>query len=113
MIGLFNISQNGEIKLTRGDSAKIKIDVIYEDGKKYIPSQGDVLTLTVKKKTTDKNSLISKKADTTGTIEIKPKDTEGFNFGVYKYDVEITTEKGDVYTIITPTNFHICEEVTY
>lgn len=110
---MFNISQNGEIKLTRGDSAEIKIDVAYENGERYILNQGDTLALTVKKKTTDKNSLISKSADITGVVKIEPKDTEGFNFGVYKYDVELTTEKGDVYTVIPPTDFHICEEVTY
>lgn len=110
---MFNISQNGEIKLTRGDSAEIKVDVCYESGEKYVVKEGEKLTLTVKKKTTDKNSLISKNADTTGTIKIEPKDTEGFNFGVYKYDVELKTKVGDVYTIITPTDFQICDEVTY
>lgn len=110
---MFNISQNGEIKLTRGDSAEIEISVCYENGEKYIVGEGDKLTFTVKKKTTDKNSLISKKANITGTVKIEPKDTEGFNYGVYKYDVELTTEKGDVYTVIEPTDFHVCEEVTY
>lgn len=110
---MFDISKNGEIKLTRGDSAEIKIDVCYENGEKYVVKESDKLTFTVKKKTTDKNSLINKNADITGTVKIEPKDTEGFNFGVYKYDVELKTEKGDVYTIITPTDFQICEEVTY
>lgn len=110
---MFDISKNGEIKLTRGDSAEIKIDVCYENGEKYVVKEGDKLTLTVKKKTTDKNSLISKSADITGTVKIEPKDTEGFNFGVYKYDVELETKEGDKYTIITPTDFQICEEVTY
>lgn len=110
---MFNISLNGEIRLTRGDSAEFEINVVYENGERYILNQGDKLTFTIKKKTTDKNSLISKKADITGFVKIEPKDTEGFNFGVYKYDVELTTEKGDVYTVIPPTDFHICEEVTY
>lgn len=110
---MFDISKNGEIKLTRGDSAEIKIDVSYENGERYVIKQGDKLVLTVKKKTADKNSLISKRADITGTVKFEPKDTEGFKFGVYKYDVELETEKGDIYTIITPTDFQICEEVTY
>jgi hypothetical protein len=110
---LFNISQNGEIKLTRGDSAEVKIDVSYENGEKYVVKQGDKLVLTVKKKTSDKNALIEKAFGENGTVKIEPEDTKGFNFGVYKYDVELTTKNGDVYTVVEPNDFHICEEVTY
>lgn len=110
---MFNISQNGEIKLTRGDSAEVKIDVSYENGEKYVVKQGDKLVLTVKKKTSDKNALIVKTFRQSGTIKFEPKDTKGFTFGVYKYDVELTTESGDVYTVVAPNDFHICEEVTY
>lgn len=110
---MFNISQNGEIKLTRGDSAEVKIDVFYENGEKYVIKQGDKLVLTLKKKTSDKNALIEKTFGESGTVKIEPEDTKGFNFGVYKYDVELTTNNGDVYTVVAPNDFHICEEVTY
>lgn len=113
MIGLFDISQNGAIKLTRGDSAEIKIDVSYENGEKYVVKQGDKLVLTIKKKISDKNALIEKTFGENSTIKIEPEDTKGFTFGVYKYDVELTTKNGDVYTVVAPNDFHVCEEVTY
>lgn len=40
-------------------------------------------------------------------------DTNTLDFGKYKYDVQLTTESEEVYTIIEPSIFEILPEVTY
>jgi hypothetical protein len=78
----------------------------------YTVQNDDVLTLTVKKDITDTEPIIEKKVTGNTTFHLEPKDTTGLNFGKYKYDVQINTAEGEVYTIISPTAFEILAEVT-
>lgn len=108
------IQKDNTIKLTRGDTALLSID-IYNDIAKipYTLSEGDKLTLSVKK--TLKGSTYSFQKMITGSnqITINPEDTRNLDFGDYFYDVQLNTESGDVYTIIEPSTFSIMPEVTY
>lgn len=103
--------QDNKIGLTRGDTAYLNISVEI-DGKPYNMQEGDALTLSIKKSTSDETPVVKKTITSGTTIHIEPKDTSGLEFGKYKYDVQLNKANGDVFTIIEPTAFVILEEVT-
>lgn len=111
---MLSVSKSGEIKLTRGDTAKLSVHpTIGEDEEKqpYIVQEDDVLTFTVKKSYEDKEAVIEKKLTGSTTFHIEPKDTKGLAFGKYKYDVQLTTAAGENYTFIDKKDFILTEEV--
>lgn len=104
---------DGTIRLTRGDTARLTIPIINSaSNDEYVMQSGDVLFFTVKKSAKDTNYLFQKESTGTNAIHIKPEDTDNLSFGKYKYDVQLTTASGDVYTIIEPSVFEIMEEIT-
>jgi hypothetical protein len=108
------IENDGVVRLTRGDTARISVSAINEvTNEPYIFESGDTLTLTVKKSTKDVAPLVQKIITGSNTFSIDPADTSSLSFGKYKYDVELKNSNGDVYTIIEPTIFEILPEVTY
>lgn len=109
---MFTIDYANNIKLTRGDSAYFEIELTDEDDYKYALEQGDFLTLTVKQNPRCADKLLQKKLEDTN-VRIAPKDTQTMSFGSYCYDVQLTTADGDVYTVVGPARFTLCEEVTW
>lgn len=108
------VESNGTIRLTRGDSARFKVTIQQPDeNDEYIIQPGDTLRMTVKKSTDDTHSLVRKVVVGASTFYFEPTDTEHLAYGKYKYDVELTTESGDVYTVIEPTTFELLQEVTW
>jgi hypothetical protein len=108
------IESNGTIKLTRGDSATLYITVNHETiSGSYKIADNDTLRLTVRKTTKSDEVCFQKVVTGSDAFHIEPSDTSDLEFGKYKYDVELTTESGEVYTIIEPSNFQILEEVSY
>lgn len=105
-------TENNAIYLTRGDSASLEIRITRADGTVYFPAEGDELTFTLKRSVRDEESIISKKASADGKISIEPSDTAGLAFGEYRYDVQLNTKEGKVYTVVEPDSFFVCEEVT-
>ena len=56
------LSENGNIRLTRGDTARFAVLIINDlNGREYEMSEDDTLTLTVKKNLTDKAPIFQKK----------------------------------------------------
>ena len=104
-----------EIKLTRGDSAYLKIPIINKlpDGseEEYELSATDKLTMTMRKGY-DGEVCFRKTIEGGNTFRIAPEDTKHCEFGKYKYDVQLVTEFGDVYTVIEPACFQVLAEVT-
>ncbi len=98
------------ITLTRGDTAVLELNVTKDDGTPYDFSQ-DTVVLTIKTTTNSKDILVQK-TFSDGTIKIEHGDTKELKYGTYKYDVQITTGGGDVYTVITPHDFILAEEVS-
>ena len=108
------IGNDGVVRLTRGDTARLSVSAINEvTNEPYIFEDGDTLTLTIKKSTKDTTPLVQKTITGSNIFSIDPADTSSLSFGNYKYDVELTTYGGDVYTIIEPTTFELLQEVTY
>ena len=108
---MLSVSKSGEIKLTRGDTARLTVSVTDNDGQPYTVKNDDVLTLTVKQNYEDEVPLIEKVITGDTTFHIEPKDTKGLAFGKYKYDVQVTTSDGDNYTVIDDKTFEIAKEV--
>lgn len=110
---MLKIMKDGTIQLTRGDTARIRVSVTNEiDGEEYIVQSDDTLVLSIKKTVNDAEVLLKKVLKGENTFHIEPKDTAKMKFGHYKYDVQLTTAGGDVYTVIAPTTFEIMAEVT-
>lgn len=111
---MFYIDRSGNIGLTRGDTARLKVDITNEvTSQPYRLGANDILTLTVKKNFRDTEIVFQKISAGLNTIHIEPSDTADCNFGKYIYDVQLETENGDIYTIINPSVFELMKEVTY
>ena len=108
---MLKIAANGEITLTRGDTARLTVTLKDDAGQPYTVQNDDVVTLTVKKEYEDETALIEKKVTGGNTFHIKPEDTKGLAFGKYKYDVQVTTADGDNYTVLDDKTFTIAKEV--
>lgn len=108
---MLTVMKNGEIQLTRGDTAKLTVDLEDDAKQPYSVQPDDVVTLTVKRNYGDAEAVIEKKVKGTNVFHIKPEDTKGLAFGKYKYDVQLTTAEGDNYTVLAKKTFVIEEEV--
>lgn len=102
--------KNNTITLTRGDTARIDL-AISKDGETYDYSP-DTVVFSVKTSTTTPEYVFQKTVSD-GVIYIAPSDTESLPYGTYRYDVQVTTQSGDVCTVIPPSNFIVAPEVTW
>ncbi len=100
------------ITLTRGDTAEIEVSLVDDDGTVYEMQPGDFLTFSMKKDLNDKTYALKKYTDGTNIFKFVPSDTASLSFGKYKYDVQLTTSEGAVYTVIPPSVFTVGEEVS-
>lgn len=108
------IEGDGSVRLTRGDTARLSVSIVDEiTGEPYEVCETDELRLTVKKSIKDSSYCFQKKVTGSSDFYIKPVDTNHLSFGRYVYDVELTTDGGDVFTVIEPSTFEIMQEVTY
>lgn len=110
---MLDIDSNNNIKLTRGDSASIGVDLTNPDGSAYELQSGDILMFTVKYNCITEDIIIQKDISSNATINILPSDTNGLLYGNYYYDVQLTKANGDVNTVIPPRDFIIDKEVTF
>jgi len=100
------------IKLTRGDTMRIKLDLHTKNGDEYIPSERDEIRFAVKKSYYDAEPLLLIPIPNDSLIlTINPEDTKPLDFGTYVYDIQITYANGDVDTFIYKQRFVIDEEV--
>lgn len=110
---MFYIESENYIYLTRGDTAYLSIDikntVLNEE---YVMKENDVITMSVKKDIRDDNYSFQKVIRGKNIIKITPEDTENLEYGTYRYDIQLNTEDGDVFTVIGPSKFKILQEVT-
>lgn len=103
--------ESNTIRLTRGDTAKISIDLVDSTGEKYEMQDTDELILSIKKTIKDEDYCLQKKINGSNMFYFKPEDTNALEFAKYKYDVQLVTN-GEVYTVIEPSTFEILKEVT-
>lgn len=107
------VSKSGEIKLTRGDTAKLTVFPTIGEGDEkqpYIVQEDDVFIFTVKKDYDDE-AVIKKEITGSTKFHLKPADTKELAFGKYKYDVQLQPPDGENYTFIADKVFEITKEV--
>lgn len=107
---MLTIDNHNCIRLTRGDSACLDIELKNDNGEEYIMDEGDFLKLTIKESASSDNIIIQKKSNT-NQISLSPSDTNDLKYRNYVYDIELNTNSGDVYTVVPISTFKICEEV--
>lgn len=111
---MFEIKDDDEINITRGDSGYALVDMVFKDGTEYVPEEGDVVRFAMNKdyKHTDTEPLILIDIPTdTKLLHIEPYHTKSLAYGKYVYDIELTRENGDVDTFVCKKVFRITEEV--
>ena len=94
------------IKLTRGDSATLAVSL-----QGYDLQEGDTLTLSCKVDPS-KTAYLFQLTATDDEFTFLPSTTEELDFGAYRYDIQLTTANGEVYTVIPVSSFTVMEEIT-
>lgn len=107
---MLEIDTNNNIKLTRGDTAIITLSVT-RNGSAYDFSD-DLTQFTVKRNTVT-SEIVLQKTFTGTSIVINPADTKDLYYQDLKFDVQLITPNNEVYTVITPHDFIITEEVNF
>lgn len=100
------------ITMTRGDTARIKIDIISNNGEPYIPVEGEHIRFAAKKTYADEQPCILKDIPfDTCELHLAPEDTKGLEQPcTLVYDIEIKMLDGTIDTFIKGT-LNIEEEV--
>lgn len=106
------VEKNGTIRLTRGDTAYLTVPIMNKvTGEAYEMQPEDQLVFSVKASVKDTAMCFQKVSVGSNSFKILPEDTEGCDFANYKYDVQLVTKDGDVFTVIEPSNLQILPEV--
>lgn len=105
------------IEMIRGDTEGIIVSVKTKDGEDKPLTEGDIIYFTVKKSIYTDEILLQKTITTfddgKAHINISPSDTKGLRYDTYVYDIQWTSSAGAVKTIVPPSGFRVCGEVTY
>lgn len=104
------IDEDNNIKLTRGDTAIIDVELKDEYGEPYAMTANDRLIFTLRK-IWDKGNILLEKTVSIPEFNFSTQDTKNLDFGTYCYDIYIyntSSEKLD--TFIAEKTFIIGEE---
>lgn len=102
---MFNINPYmNKITLTKGDTAVFKLSI-----DEYSLKESDELKITVKR-SVNRPAVIEIKANTEGKFIFLPEDTKNVEAGIYHYDIQLTTEEGNVYTLVS-SRFVLLDEI--
>ena len=107
---MLTVDSENNITLTRGDTAILTLTV-KKNGSDYDFSD-DLTQFTVKRNTVT-SELVFQKTFTGTSIQIDPSDTKDLYYTDLKYDVQLITPDNEVYTVITPHDFIVAEEVNF
>lgn len=105
-----------KIIMVRGDTQNIDVLITNEDGTNHLITDKETCLFTVKKSYADERILIEKDVKSNGTVntfKLDPIDTSDMELGGYCYDVQLTLENGDVYTVVPCDEFILAPEVTW
>lgn len=104
--------EGNTIRLTRGDTAYIEVPMNVLNGV-YEMDPTDTLTFSVKKNSRNTDYIFQKTLVGENVFHIEPADTASLSFGKYMYDIQLTTNIGDVFTVVPPSTFEVLAEVTW
>lgn len=105
------------VSMIRGDSEVITISCTDAYGGNAPLVEGDTVYFTIKETIHDEEKVFQKIitdfTDGKAIVRIRPEDTKNLSFKTYVYDTQISGLDGTVTTIVPPSDFKICGEVTY
>lgn len=105
------IDEDDNIKLTRGDTAIIDIEITDSEGNPYVMQPLDELIFTVRK-IYDAGSVVINKTLQTPVITLVTNDTKDLTFGKYRFDIYLYNSSTHVLdTFIAEKTFEVAEEV--
>lgn len=107
---MLTVDSENNITLTRGDTAILTLTV-KKNGSDYDFSD-DLTQFTVKRNTVT-SEIVFQKTFTGTSIQIDPSDTKDLYYTDLRYDVQLITPDNEVYTVITPHDFIVAEEVNF
>lgn len=103
--------EDGNIYLTRGDSAILEITIKDEEGNNWTPQEGDKVVFAMKKAAINPNVLLRIEATAGDTdIILVPENTKDLTIGQYIYDIHVELSGGDIYTVISDKIFEVGKE---
>ena len=106
--------KNRKIYLTRGDTAYIELKLrAKRDGEELEFQEGDKIYFSVKEDVGAEDYLFQRVVNPGEVIVIEPSDTKQLDYGIYLYDIQVSTAMGEVFTVVEPTAFFLTEEITY
>lgn len=118
-INLLNV-YGRTIRITKGDTAYISLEIKIQNRDVYKLSGSDKVYFTVKRSPYDDDFLFQKILDSNSYVDdeklfihIEPSDTKNLCYGKYLFDVQLVVDESDVYTVIPPSLFEIMPEVTF
>lgn len=94
------------IRLTRGDSAYIDVELEMPTGGTYSPDENDEILFTLrksnypKKNAADTDYALQKRLEN-NQLKLRPEDTKDLPYGNYIFDMEIRYNSGDVETFLS------------
>lgn len=99
---MVKIDERKVIIATKGDTVRMPIVVIENDGSVYKVQPLDVINFGLKKDYTDEECIIEKTIDNDEMeLVLSHEDTKQLEVGInYVYDIQITKENEDVHTFI-------------
>lgn len=101
------------IRITKGDTLEVPVNIMTKEGLVYIPAEGDVIRFAMKKTYDDAEPLILKTIPN-DTLILRLESAETKNLEVskvpYVYDIELTTITGTVDTFLSGS-LYLTEEV--
>jgi len=116
---MFCVEDGGIIKITKGDSAKIDVELEDVVGNPYYIESGDTLTLTVRAVATAASNILLQSVSNSACITLNAVDTANLPVGKLSYDIQLNKASGERYTIIGASstntslkNFWVLPEVT-
>ena len=89
-------AKKNEIHLTRGDSAKFRVNLINKDGTAYTMDVEDRLVFSIR----NEQMVVYNEVFNSPEIELFPSDTASLTCQPYRYEIELHTGTGEVYTVI-------------
>lgn len=90
--------KNDVIKITKGDTAAIRVELTHVNGTSYEMQEGDKLTLTVRKKPS--SGIMLSAESSTNVIEMTANMTKLLEVGACCYDIQLETASGEIYTVV-------------
>ncbi len=100
------------ITLTKGDSARLKLKLYDAQNKLLTLKDGDAAVLTIKQDIDSEEAVLQLTVDESQQFTFAPADTANLACGKYCYDIRVTLNDGDIYTVIPPSQFIVVKGVS-